>query len=204
MNKLHFFASIAIFLIAFSTTLKAESVYSLYSDEAGWAVYKGIAVTSEDTDGCYTFHEQSPADFIFFMFVDGNTTLMIQRDDWQLPANIFYPVFLQIDNNDPIEATINTLDTSDAVVIDEDITSILEEIKAGRKLYLHTETTTLQYDLTGASKAISSAQACLREVLDVVPENPFLAGRAGGGLNPFEAPQSEENFSYILEPFLPL
>ncbi|MCH7806122.1 MAG: hypothetical protein IH995_03140 [Proteobacteria bacterium] len=214
MRKIALLASFLVsFLavgIAFSALAQEDGDIILYSQEGDWPVYKQLANSPEDLESCFTYHEQSATDFIYFLLMDGGTTLMIQRDDWQLPANIFYPVFLQIDNNDPIEATINTLDTSDAVMIDEDITSILEEIKAGRRLYLHTESTTFQYDLTGASQAISATQACLREVLDVAPENPFLAGQAGGGSNPFEAPQSEQSFSaiqpsgYLLDPFLEL
>ncbi len=208
MKKIAFLVSfLASFLVmgaAFPALAQEDGDIIFYSQEGDWPVYKQLANSPEDLESCFTYHEQSATDFIYFLLMDGGTTLMIQRDDWQLPANIFYPVFLQIDNNDPIEATINTLDTSDAVMIDEDITSILEEIKAGRRLYLHTESTTFRYDRPGASQAISAAQACIREVLDVAPENPFLAGRAGGGSNPFEAPQSEQSFSYILEPVLPL
>ncbi len=208
MRKIAFLVSFLVMGAAFSGLAQEDDDFNLYSEEGDWPVYKQLSNSPEDPEGCYTFHEESATDFIFFMFIDEGATLMIQRDDWQLPANSSYPVYLQIDNNDLIEATVNTFDISDAVMIEEDITSILEEIKAGSRLYLHTETTTLQYDLTGASKAISATQACLREVLDAAPENPFLAGQAGGGSNPFEAPGSDENFgnipasTYVVEPML--
>jgi len=204
MNK---FAVLASFLFAgltFSALAQENYNNILYSEEAGWPVYKQLAISPEDPDSCYTYHEVSATDYIYFLFVEGEATLMIQRDDWQLPANTTYPVFIQIDNNDPIETTIYTLDTSDAVMIDDDITPILDEIKAGGQLFLHTETTTYQYDLGGTARAISSAQACLSEITNPAPVNPFLSGQAREASNPFEAPPAEESQSYLLIPFLPI
>ena len=159
MRKIAFLVSFLAMGAAFSGLAQEDDDFILYSEEGDWPVYKQLSNTPVESDSCYTFHKESAIDLISFMFTDDGATLMIRRDDWQLPANSSYPVYLQIDNNDPIEATVNTFDISDAVMIEEDITSILEEIKAGSRLYLHTETTTLQYDLTGASKAISATQA---------------------------------------------
>jgi len=204
MKKIIVLAALFFGGIIFPALGQEDFTNILYFDEGGWRVYKQIANYPDDPDGCYTFHEVGPTDFIYFLFIEDDATLMIQRDDWQLPADNTYPVFLQIDNNDPIETSVYTLDTSDAVMIDEDITPILGEIQAGDQLFFHTETTTFQYDLTGVSRAITSAQACLREVLNIAPVNPFLADKAGENPNPFVTSPQKENPGYFLDPFLPM
>lgn len=153
----------------------------LYKNEGGWFDY------------CGAIRQTSDVELFLVGFRPEGSFLGFYNENWQIPEGESYEVVLQIDNGTPFSATVSSLGNS--IVVEGDATQIIPDLKQGNKIFIHTQTVTLEYPLYGAIQALSAAQSCLRRYSSSAVANPFAPPE------PQSSTQSEEAVGAAFSPW---
>lgn len=162
-----------IFIITNLTTAFSQEP-NLFWEEGTWKIYQ---YSEQDGPMCIALLEFSfddgVAGVLGLTHLEEMIILTLIHEDWDLPVDATYEVFLQFDSEENLRVNA-TVAEKDTLAVLDDLTGWVNSTADPSFLYLHTPQTTFSYDIRDFGRANTIAGNCLSEISSPMGNNPFL------------------------------